>query len=296
MYEHLPSVPTSEELLDKAFRRASRAKSDEEMVRTAGNILSDSLANIIRRFPSFEGLHPFYREMADVVVGIDPMRISLSRISWASRKIRQISRDFRAVEGRRAAFGRISSVMRSVKPDLEFLIEARERLRRIPAIDPSRPAIIIAGYPNVGKSSFIARVTGSRPRIASYPFTTRAIHVGHLERGGSVYQFLDTPGLLDRPASQRNAIERQTIAALSHLQGAVLFIIDPSGHCGYPLHSQLKLAEELEGSIGLPMLIVANKADILGHEGPAEMSTKTGQGVEEVLERLLAMLRTRTPA
>jgi len=309
MFERLPTVPTSEELLDKAFRRASRAEDDISQVRNAGNILSDNLSNLIRKFPSFENLPPFYREMADIIVGIDEIRISLSRLRWASRQIRQITREFTgrmkrsqgeaSSSARKAAFGRISSVMRSVEKDLLFLNSARNTLRKMPTIDPDLPTILIAGYPNVGKSSFITLITGARPEIASYPFTTRGIFVGHFSRGERRFQVVDTPGLLDRPLSERNEIERQTLAALRHLKGVVLYILDPSEHCGYPLESQLRLAEDLKGQMTLPMLIVINKADLprpemLRCDGFIEMATATGQGVNEVLEKLLAMIEAES--
>jgi nucleolar GTP-binding protein len=309
MYEQLPTVPTSEELLNKSFRRASRAKDNESMVQNAGNILSDNLSNLIRKFPSFENMPPFYREMADIIAGVDRIRISLSRLGWASRQIRQISKEYVAqikrsrgldtTPARKSAFGRFSSIMRSIEKDLLFLNETRNLLRKMPTIDPAMPTILIAGYPNVGKSSFIVRITGARPEIASYPFTTRGIFVGHFQRGEQRYQVVDTPGLLDRPMEERNDIERQTVAALSHLQGVVVYILDPSEHCGYPLQSQLSLAEDLKNWIGLPMLIVANKADILrfGEDrNVPEMSTETGQGVENVLERLVSLLESeRSP-
>ena len=303
MFEQLPTVPTSEELLNKSFRRASRAVDDLSMVQNAGNILSDNLSNLIRKFPSFENMPPFYREMADIIAGVDRIRISLSRLGWASRQIRLITKEHvakikrsspnDATLIRKSAFGRISSVMRSIEKDLLFLNETRNLLRKMPTINPSLPTILIAGYPNVGKSSFIVRITGARPEIASYPFTTRGIFVGHFMRGEQRYQVVDTPGLLDRPMEERNNIERQTIAALSHLQGVLLFILDPSEHCGYFLDSQLSLAQDIQNWISLPMLIVANKADILKYTGDRdvlEMSTETGQGVEDVLERLVGLL------
>ena len=275
------------------------------MVQNAGNILSDNLSNLIRKFPSFENMPPFYREMADIIAGVDRIRISLSRLGWASRQIRQISKEYVAqikrsrgldtTPARKSAFGRFSSVMRSIEKDLLFLNETRNLLRKMPTIDPAMPTILIAGYPNVGKSSFIVRITGARPEIASYPFTTRGIFVGHFQRGEQRYQVVDTPGLLDRPMEERNDIERQTVAALSHLQGVVVYILDPSEHCGYPLQSQLSLAEDLKNWIGLPMLIVANKADILrfGEDrNVPEMSTETGQGVENVLEKLVSLLES----
>ncbi len=289
--------------MDKSFRRASRAADNESMVQNAGNILSDNLSNLIRKFPSFDKLPPFYREMVDITVGVDRIRISLSRLRWAARQTRQITREYagkiKRARGtdttpiRRSAFGRFSSVMRSIEKDMLFLNEARNLLRKMPSIDPGEPTILIAGYPNVGKSSFIIRISGARPEVASYPFTTRGIVVGHFFRGDKRYQVVDTPGLLDRPMAERNEIERQTVAALSHLQGVVLFILDPSEHCGYPLDSQLRLAEDLSNWIRLPMLMVANKADIKRSSDMAEMSTETGEGVFEVLERLVELLESK---
>lgn len=267
----------------------------------AGNILSDNLSNLIRKFPSFENLPPFYREMADIIVGIDALRISLSRLRWASLQIKDITKEHiarikrdRTGTGpaiRRAAFGRMSSVIKSIEKDLLFLNDARNKLRGMPTIDPALPTILIAGYPNVGKSSFIASVTGARPEIASYPFTTRGVYVGHFTRDHQRYQVVDTPGLLDRPLSERNEIERQAIAVLRHLQGVVLFIIDPSEHSGYPLESQLRLAEDLKGWIELPLLVAVNKSDLAGYNDLPKMSTLTGEGVPEILEKLVSMLK-----
>lgn len=308
MFEQLPTVPTSEELLNKSFRRASRATDDESKVQNAGNILSDNLSNLIRKFPSFEKLPPFYREMADIIAGEDRVRISLSRLGWASRQIKLVSREYvgkikrsRGLDttpARKSAFGRFSSIMRSIEKDLLLLNEARNLLRKMPTIDPTVPTILIAGYPNVGKSSFIVQITGARPEIASYPFTTRGIFVGHFMRGEQKFQVVDTPGLLDRPMEERNEIERQTVAALSHLQGVVLYILDPSEHCGYPIDSQLSLAEDLKNWLKLPMQIVANKADILRFgedKNMQHMSTKTGQGVNDVLDKLVCLLDAMPP-
>ena len=47
-------------------------------------------------------------------------------------------------------------------------------------------------------------------------------------------QFIDTPGILDRPALERNKIERQALTAIINLADVVLCILDASEHCGYP--------------------------------------------------------------
>ncbi|MGB9902469.1 NOG1 family protein [Methanothrix sp.] len=300
MFERLSTVPNAQELIDRAFRRGSKAVkaagNDAAFVGTAGGVLATSLSSIVRRFPTFEKLPEFYYDLVDAVAGVDRLRVSLSRVGWASKQIRRISRDYmrspRGAEEMRSALGRMASVLRSIDEDLVFLNEAAARLRQIPGIDPSLPTIIIAGYPNVGKSSFLAMVTRARPKIASYPFTTQGLIVGHINRKDQKYQIVDTPGLLDRPLSERNEIERQAIAAMRHLRGVVLFLIDPTGHCGYPLDAQLRLLEEIQTWLELPVVVAYNKSDIPS-EHPTDgirISTLTGEGVPEALDICMSMM------
>src|SRR5207249_6908537 len=150
-------------------------------------------------------------------------------------------------ELRQQAYGRLSSVVKQVAPDLDALIEARRALRRIPQIDPDVPTIVVAGYPNVGKSSFVRAVSTGRPKIADYPFTTRRVSLGHVDRGLDRYQILDTPGLLDRPMEKRNMMERQAISALAHLADGVLFLLDATATCGDPLVAPIRLMGETMG-------------------------------------------------
>lgn len=312
IFEKIPTVPTSEELLDKAFRRAARAKhgkrildrktkldAEESMLLTAANILSDNLTSIVRKFPSFDQMPPFYLELADVLVGIEELKMNLASIQWAGNKIKEISRRYvgmmrnseDAKVVRKQAFGRISSIVDSIDGNLRFLNDARNKLRKLPDIGEG-PAIVVAGYPNVGKSSFVALISSARPEIASYPFTTKGLAVGHFTRGGIRYQVIDTPGLLDRPLEERNEIELQAILALKHVGGAILYIIDPSETCGYTLREQMHLLDGIKKEFGIPMLVVANKIDIAEPVENADMSmsTLTGEGVDAVLNRLVGML------
>ncbi|HOT07447.1 MAG: GTPase CgtA [Methanosaeta sp. PtaB.Bin039] len=295
MFERLPPIPSSQDLIDRAFRRGARAgQADRDLnstVRTAGSILSDNLAQTVRKFPSFEGLPPFYRDLAEAVVGVDQMRIHLSRVSWAAKQIRKVAKESsRSRAGPRGALGRMASVMRSIDKDLEFLDDASRKLRHLPGIDPTKPTLIVAGYPNVGKSSFLVRVTGARPEIASYPFTTQGLVVGHLEHKGTRVQVVDTPGLLDRPMAQRNRIELQAVTALSHLPGAIIFILDPSEHSGFPVADQLRLLEEIRSSFPQPVVLAANKADLVSYDAALQMSTLSGKGVKEALDAALGLL------
>jgi nucleolar GTP-binding protein len=315
IFEKLPTVPTSDELLNKSFRRAARAKhgkrildrasklkAEESMLLTAAHILSDNLINIVRKFPTFDTIPPFYLELADIIVGVEEMKMNLASVQWAGTKINEMSRKYvgmmrnadDAKVVRKAAFGRISSIVDSIDGSLRFLNDARNKLRKLPEIGEGH-AIVVAGYPNVGKSSFVALVSTARPEIAAYPFTTKGLAVGHFERNKIRYQVIDTPGLLDRPLEERNEIELQAISALKHVGKVMLYIIDPSETCGYSLEKQIHLLEEIKKEFGIPMIVVANKTDISKITEGAEMSmsTLTSDGVEAVLERLLEMIPTQ---
>ncbi len=302
---NIPTVPTAQELLDKAFRRSVRARAgkpagrraDKAMILTASNILIDNLRMVVRRFPNFDEIDMFYSDTIDTIVGLDRLKTSLSSVSWAASKIYQLSR---AAIGRldrvqdpavtrKQVYGRISSIMREIAPALDFLIEARNTINALPHIT-NEPTILVAGYPNVGKSSFVSQVTKAKPQIASYPFTTKGVTVGHIQHDDKRYQIIDLPGLLDRPLDRRNSIELQAIAALKHLGDAVLFIVDPTGSCGYDPIEQLRLLDELRLEITLPFVVAMNKADLTPVIATTEghpMSTRSGEGVDEVLRCLL---------
>lgn len=315
----IPTILTGSALLDKAFGRAGKAtaKGPDRMtrprnlavmrVRVAGESISSSLAVYVKGFPSLDRLPPFYRELVDVLLDRGKLKKHLGAVDWAAGKARDITREYRRKIGRaagsdigalrRAAYGRLSSLVNQIDKDLVALIEARRALRRLPSIDPEVPTIVVAGYPNVGKSSFVRAVSTGRPAVADYPFTTKGVSLGHIERGIHRYQILDTPGILDRPMEKRNKMERQAIAALSHLADAVLFLIDPTETCGYSLDEQVRLLGEVEGLFpDVPIVVTENKADL---GGPASsrlrVSTLTGDGVPEALDLLLSKLTNRGP-
>jgi nucleolar GTP-binding protein len=106
-------------------------------------------------------------------------------------------------------------------------------------------------------------VSTAEPEIAYYPFTTKKVIVGHLKIDNQSVQIVDTPGLLDRPMSKRNEIELQAIAALKYLAHVIIFMIDPSEACGWPLNEQFQLYEEIRRMFPLvPMPVTFNKVDI----------------------------------
>ncbi|KAB1198026.1 MULTISPECIES: NOG1 family protein [Haloferax] len=306
IFESLPTTPRSDELIDKAFSRAARSgrakqnklEAQQSMLQTASNILSDNLENVVVEWPDFETVDPFYYELADAIVDVDEVRKSLSEIMWASRQVDNIAREYQpklrktdadlARKHRKQAFARMASVVEEVEDDLLRIGEARDALKGLPDIRPDEPAIVVAGYPNVGKSSFVNDVTRASNEIARYPFTTKGVQIGHFDRERIRYQIIDTPGLLDRPEDERNDIERQAVSALEHLADAVIFVADASGECGYPIESQLELRDAVKARFeerNIPVLTVCNKSDrSTDMEADLYMSVETGENVDAVLD------------
>lgn len=66
----------------------------------------------------------------------------------------------------------------------------------------------------------------------------------------SVFEVIDTPGVLDQPLEERNTIEMQAITALAHLRAAVLFIMDASELCDHTVEEQVQIALSLSASFG----------------------------------------------
>ncbi|MFA5396741.1 MAG: GTPase [Methanogenium sp.] len=302
-YEKIPTILTADEMLDRAFRKPAllkhekrnKKRADEEFLRSASKSLSDKLIDTVKRFPTIENLPVFYQDMTDLLFGIDRMRRSLGALSWAAEQVMTLGNDYawrirRSEESndiRKQGTARIASVIHQIDDDLHFLNDARNVLRKLPDIRDDF-TIVVAGFPNVGKSSFIRLVSSAEPEVAEYAFTTKQIVVGHCTIGRERIQIVDTPGILDRPALERNYIEHQALSAITNIADVILFIIDASELCGYPIQEQLNLLEELRRMIDIvPIEVVVNKSDLKTLDGYQNMSTTTEEGIEEVVERLL---------
>ncbi|KAL6785755.1 NGB1 [Auxenochlorella protothecoides x Auxenochlorella symbiontica] len=150
-------------------------------------------------------------------------------------------------------------------PHLRYsVIQVRQHMGRLPSIDPNTRSLLVCGYPNVGKSSFMNKVTRADVEVQPYAFTTKSLFVGHTDYKYLRWQVIDTPGILDRPLEERNTIEMQSITALAHLRAAVLYVMDISEQCGYTIKQQAALFQSIKPLFAnKPVLIVANKTDVV---------------------------------
>jgi len=312
----IPTVLSAEELLDKAFRKASRVDFEGETrletvreinigkLKSIRDTIVDTLGRYVKAFPSIERQSPFYRELIDVTVGKDKLKKSLGALDWcrgsvariakeATREIARATTIAKIDSVRRSAYGRVSSFVKQVRKELDFVANARNAMRKFPAVNPDNPTIVVAGSPNVGKSQLVGAISTAKPRVAVYPFTTQEISVGTFERKYQRYQVIDTPGLLDRPLEERNKMELRAILALRHLADVIIFLFDPTETCGYPMSDQEHLLGVIRSEFpGVPVIEVENKADLLRTKsGRMAISATTGRGVTELVGKVADLVR-----
>jgi len=311
VFRNIPTVLTAEEIIDKMFRRSKRVEIPLSRNRlrfhknlsiakiyTARDVAVSTLKKYVDTFPYINKLHPFYRTLLDLLVDKNEYKKSLASLVWAmdkinsfadkyAHKIKGVGKIDDAVKFRKEFYGRTSSILKQIAPKLNYLAHVREIMKKLPDIDPELPTVVIAGYPNVGKSELVSKLSTAKPEIASYPFTTKGILVGHMELDNKRIQIVDTPGLLDRPLEKRNKIEKQAILALKYLADLIIFLLDPSETCGYSIQEQEKLLEEVHADFSVPILVVENKVDLFRRDSDyLKISAKTGQGLREVVERI----------
>jgi GTP-binding protein len=127
----------------------------------------------------------------------------------------------------------------------------------------------LVGYPNVGKSTIISRISAAKPKIADYPFTTLEPNLGVVQIGkreeGDSFVVADIPGLIEG-AHEGHGLG---IQFLRHIERTRLLahVIDVSGASGRPDPVEdfnVIMAELKSFGAGLekkPLLVVANKID-----------------------------------
>ena len=259
-----------------------------------------------------QDLHPFLSSLVNVLYDKNHYKLALGQLRTARHLIDSVAKDYvrllkfgdslyRCKQLKRAALGRcvfkfhiyhtsltpsdlsMATIMRRQKDPLAYLEQVRQHMSRLPAIDPNTRTLLICGYPNVGKSSFINKVTRADVDVQPYAFTTKSLFVGHLDYKYLRWQVIDTPGVLDHPLEEMNTIEMQSITALAHLKSCVLYFMDLSEQCGYSVEAQCKLFHSIKPLFAnKPTVLVINKVDVMRLD---DLSPENRALVDEVINK-----------
>lgn len=164
----------------------------------------------------------------------------------------------------------------------------------------------LVGFPNVGKSTFLSRVTNARPKIANYHFTTLSPNLGVVDvPGAKGFVIADIPGLIEG-ASEGVGLGHEFLRHIERTK-LIIHVVDAAGTEGRdPVEDIRKINAELRAYnpeiADRPQIIAANKIDAIyqeeGQESPVErlkrefepqgiqvfpISGVTGEGIQELL-------------
>ena len=290
---NLKQIEQSDALLDAAFSRGRKAAKSYKKQATpfytikgkeigkidkSAEYLIDRLTLIVTEFPSVNKLDPFYQDLFSSVIDLDETKKALSSISSVAKIIKRMRRESivalkelrfekgsvdraRGVSNR--YFGRTSSLIKGLKKQIDVYNVAAKKLKELPSINTKDELFLLAGLPNVGKSTLLGKVTSSKPKIAPFPFTTQGLNVGYFVKKHIPIQVIDTPGLLDRELHKRNKIELKAINAFQHLKGTIIFVVDPT----HSLDKQQNLLKELKKLFTEKgFMVVINKSDLVSEQ------------------------------
>jgi nucleolar GTP-binding protein len=292
-FKSIQVVPTAKDFIDIILSKTQRKTPTEvhkhfkisrirsfymRKVKFTAQNYHEKLSQILTDFPVLDDIHPFYADLMNVLYDRDHYKLALGQLNTARSLIDNLGKDYarllkygdslyRCKQLKRAGLGRMCTLMKKQGPNLAYLEQVRQHMARLPSIDPNARTIIICGYPNVGKSSFMNKVTRANVDVQPYAFTTKSLFIGHTDHRYLRWQIMDTPGILDHPLEERNTIEMQSITALAHLKATILFIVDISEHCGFTIQQQLDLFQSIKPLFtGKPLVLALNKIDVLPFE------------------------------
>jgi len=286
-------IPTYDEVLERIksrYPKRGRTLLDREMARLQAtyDILMSKTSFIRDLVRLVDSLHPFYWRLIEIDFDRERIRAGISCVSRARKLASRFYEKYRvllmASENRRELLrtssegrGRILSAFKKCRRHLEYLRDLVVFIQHLPSIDANLPTIIVAGAPSTGKSTLVRSVSRAQTKVASYPFTTTTIHIGHFiitdkNNREIKIQIIDTPGLLDRPIDEMNQVERRAVAALKELDGAILFLVDVSKNPYMSVNRQFKLLSQIinEHARNRPIYIALNKIDDRDQESYAE--------------------------
>ncbi|CAG9315601.1 unnamed protein product [Blepharisma stoltei] len=308
-FKSIPSVPSAKDLIDTVLSKTQRKTPTEihpqvqiarirkfymRKVKFTQSTIEEKLGEILEKFPKLDDIHPFYADLINVLYDKDHYKLALGHINKAKSLVESVAKDYvrmlkyadslyRGKTLKKAALGRMCTILKKLSNSLNYLDEVRKHLARLPSIDPHTRSIIITGYPNVGKSSFMNNVTRANAEVQPYAFTTKSLFVGHTDYDFIPWQVIDTPGLLDRPIEERNIVEMQAITALAHINACILFFIDISEKCGYTVPQQIQLFESVQPLFtNKPLGIIITKTDLKRWE---DLNPEYQQKIQEIVQK-----------
>ena len=239
-----------------------------------------NIQNISKKFPNPKQMPEIYQQL------LETSNTSLKEYEEALNKLKKIqyqldelcsqySRKIQYAKGHNTLkfqfkkfLGKFSSYFTKEEQVFVTLKEVSLFLSKLPTFKDIFTTAI-AGFPNVGKSTLMKKITNSDVEIQNYPFTTKGLMFGYIYHNEvPLIQFIDTPGLLGRDKS--NKIEQRAQIIIQQFASQLVFVLDLTTSCGYSIDQQLKLLKETT-KLEKPLIIYISKTDLFEQDEEEEL-------------------------
>lgn len=225
-----------------------------EKIRFLNEKINTDLKKIIKRFPKFDKINPVYTKLINTTqIKVSQTKDDLAKILWIINKSDEFTENFlykikKSNSQKTIGFlmgkylGKINSLFRKNKTLFSNLDKTAQFMNKLPEFK-NLFTVAIGGFPNVGKSTLMKKITNSKVEIKNYPFTTKGLMFGYINVNQTKQiQFIDTPGLLGR--NIQNNIEKRAQIILSEYANFIVFVLDFTQTCGFEIKSQIKLLKQ----------------------------------------------------
>ena len=308
-FQGLSKIEKPDIYLDMAFKRANKdagevragvkgkgrveksRKVEIAKLDAVKKVLYKQLSIIIQSFPSMDDLPEYYKELVKCFLDYNSIKLSLSKIQWSFTKIGQLCGAYsvkikkcqhvkKINVYRNECYGRVASVVKGIKNQLAYVEQARKIMLRFPSVKTAMPTVVITGFPNVGKTTLLSKLTGAKAEIKSYAFTTKGINIGYFDN--KRVQVIDTPGSLNR-FNQMNAIEKQAYLTIKYCADLIIYVFDLT-EASYPIPEQEKLHKNIK-KFDKPMVVYLSKTDRM-KEVKCKYKNYTLEEIKQKLKKL----------
>ncbi|TYJ19279.1 hypothetical protein E1A91_A09G181700v1 [Gossypium mustelinum] len=319
-FQKLPMVMPSVDIFQSALRKAKRVLptkgianvAKRERNRGAKQLdalmkeLAVPLRGYIENFPKRIYLHPYERSLIELTFGAGNYEEVLKKVDALRKKVVSVGKEHaslcakslskkEAEERLTEGLEKLQEIFKCEGQAIDDLLYIAKTLRAMPVVDLEMPTLCLVGAPNVGKSSLVRLLSTGKPEVT------------------------DTPGLLKRCDEDRNNLEKLTLAVLSHLPTAILYVHDLSGQCGMSPSDQFMIYKEISERFGNHLwLDVISKCDLLkespvvfitedrevdhlelanyrkiGPEGALRVSVKNEDGIDKLKKKVHELLMSQ---
>ena len=282
---------TSRTKIQIKFGKAKKIKSlEKNKIINAYDKALKILEQITNSFSNVFALNEIYQKLLSYDdIEFDEINKAIDKITKVSEslnkkledvkyKLKKSKETERIYSIQNSAIGFLTSKLERLNNTFTYLENARKILRNLPYFKDDHITVAISGFPNVGKSTLLKKITTADPEIQPYSFTTKGLNLGYYKN----YQFIDTPGTLNR--TKLNKIEQKAELILTEVADKIIFVVDST--LGYGIDKNKKLYDKLK-KLNKPIIIYVSMTDI---ESPDKVREAFGNDVitdaKEIISKL----------